>query len=317
MSATAAMNGPATSALEPFFYDVTSADGTRLQAWTNDPDCLIDGPTVLLCNGLGTNPWSWPALLAPDCGVRVLSWNHRGTGGSGRPIDPSRVGIDAFAEDAIAVLNAAGVTRAPLMGWSMGVNTMFEVALHHPDRVSGLFAVAGVPGGTFGTMLAPTRLPRLVREALTVNASRVMKYAGRALTPIASHLPVGAKAIAVVSHSGFMFPVADPEMAAKAVKEFLRTPIEWYFHLALHTHRHQRISLSKIRVPAVFVAAKYDLLAGPTDMLTAAERLPDATYVELVGSHFIQMEKPDVVHAELLDFLERLELEQQDPERLG
>jgi len=310
MSATAATNGSestATSALEPFFYDVTSADGTRLQAWTNDPDFRVDGPTVLLCNGLGTNAWSWPALLAPDCGVRVLSWNHRGTGGSARPLNPSRVGIDAFAEDAIAVMNAAGVTRAPLIGWSMGVNTMFEVALQHPERVSGLFAVAGVPGGTFGTMLQPTRLPRLVREALTVNASRLMKYAGAALTPIASHLPVGSKAIAVISHSGFMFPLAHPELAQKAVKEFLQTPIEWYFHLALHTHRHQRISLSKIDVPAVFVAGKYDLLAGPKDMLTAAERLRDSSYVEFVGTHFIQMEKPDEVHAELLAFLERVE----------
>ncbi len=309
MSATAATNGSestATSVLEPFFYNVTSADGTRLQAWTNDPDCRVDGATVLLCNGLGTSPWSWPALLAPDCGVRVLSWNHRGTGGSARPLNPSRVGIDAFAEDAIAVLNAAGVTRAPLVGWSMGVNTMFEVALRHPERVSGLFAVAGVPGGTFGTMLQPTRLPRLVREALTVNASRLMKYAGAALTPIASRLPVGPKAIAVVSHSGFMFPLAHPELAQRAVKEFLQTPIEWYFHLALHTHRHQRISLSKIDVPAVFVAGRYDLLAGPKDMLTAAERLRDASYVELVGTHFIQMEKPDEVHAELLDFLERV-----------
>ena len=67
------------------FHDVLSDDGTRLRAWTNDPDGGIDGPTVVLCNGLGTNPWAWPALLRPDCGVRVVSWNHRGTGGSDRP----------------------------------------------------------------------------------------------------------------------------------------------------------------------------------------------------------------------------------------
>ena len=57
----------------PYFYDVVSADGTRLRAWTNDPDCLIDGPVVVLCNGLGTNPWATPALLAADSGVRVVS----------------------------------------------------------------------------------------------------------------------------------------------------------------------------------------------------------------------------------------------------
>ena len=47
-------------------YDVVSADGTRLRAWTND----AEGPTVLLCNGLGTSPYAWPALLRADCGVR-------------------------------------------------------------------------------------------------------------------------------------------------------------------------------------------------------------------------------------------------------
>ena len=82
------------------FYTVTSADGTELAAWTND----VDGPTVLLCNGLGTNPYTWPALLDPDCGVRVISWNHRGTGGSARPTDPEHVAVESFVEDAVAVL---------------------------------------------------------------------------------------------------------------------------------------------------------------------------------------------------------------------
>ena len=78
------------------FFDVTSTDGTRLRAWTND----AAGPTVLLCNGLGTNPYAWPALLRPDCGVRVVSWNHRGVGGSDRPADRRRVTVREFVEGA-------------------------------------------------------------------------------------------------------------------------------------------------------------------------------------------------------------------------
>ncbi len=168
-------------------YTVTSGDGTRLQAWTND----VDGPTVLLCNGLGTNPYSWPALLDPECGVRVISWNHRGTGGSERPVDTEHVGIDAFAEDAIAVMDDAGIDACVLMGWSMGVNTMFEVAVRHPERVTGLFAVGGVPGDTFASMLAPIFVPRLIRKPITVNAARAMKLLGKPLTQVASRLPVG------------------------------------------------------------------------------------------------------------------------------
>jgi pimeloyl-ACP methyl ester carboxylesterase len=304
MSATAASLDE--SSLEPYFYDVVSADGTRLEAWTNDPDCLIDGPTVLLCNGLGTAPWAWPALLRGDCGVRVISWNHRGVGGSERPRDPRRVGIAEFVEDAVAVMDAAGVARVPAIGWSMGVNTAFELAVRHPARVSGIFAVAGVPGGTFGTMLAPLHLPRPLGELVTVNVSRLMKLAGPLLTPVTSRLPITPLASTVVSHSGFMLPVADAEATAKALKAFLQIPVDWYFHMALRTHRHARVSLSAIDVPCCFVAGRWDILAGSRDMYTAAERMADSTYVELPATHFVQMEHPAQVHEELLAFLERL-----------
>ena len=40
---------------------------------------------------------------------------------------------------------------------------------------------------------------------------------------------------------------------------------------------------------------------------TAADRLDDATYVELRASHFVQMEQPEVVHDLLLGFLDGLE----------
>ena len=76
---------------------------------------------------------------------------------------------------------AYGVERAPFLGWSMGVNTMFEVAVTHPERVTGLFAVGGVPGDTFSSMLAPVFLPRPLRKPLTVGAARLMKLAGKPL----------------------------------------------------------------------------------------------------------------------------------------
>ncbi|WP_137293340.1 alpha/beta fold hydrolase [Nocardioides dongxiaopingii] len=289
--------------------DVLSDDGTHLRAWTNDPDGALaeaGAPTVVLCNGLGTNPWCWPALLDPGCGVRVVSWNHRGVGGSERPRDPSHVEVEHFVEDGLSVMDHFGVDRAVLMGWSMGVNTMFEMAVRQPERVAGLFAVAGVPGDTFATMLGPLHVPRVVARAVTVSLSRAMAVAGRALSPVARSLPIGPRAIAVLSHSGFMLPVRDPELAALGVKEFLTTPLDWYFHLALSTSRHARVSLSGIEVPAFFVAGRYDVLAGSRDMATAAARMRDAEYVELPTSHFVQMEQPDRVHALLRDFLAKV-----------
>jgi pimeloyl-ACP methyl ester carboxylesterase len=283
------------------YFNVTSADGTELVAWTND----VEGPTVLLCNGLGTNPYTWPALLDPDCGVRVI-WNHRGVGGSARPADPDRVGVEVDVEDAVALLDQAGVDACPVMGWSIGVNSMYELAVTHPERVTGLFAVAGVPGDTFASMGAPLFFPRPVRKPIAVSVARVLGLAGRPLNAVATRLPVGPLSGRVVTHSGFMLPVPDVPLARRAIKEFLTTPIEWYMHLALTSSLHRRVSLHDIDVPASFVAAKFDMLASSHDMRTAAERIPGADYVELRGSHFLPMEKPVEVHSLLLALLDRV-----------
>lgn len=286
--------------------DVLSDDGTRLQAWTNDPERTKTGPTVVLCNGLGTNAFMWPALLRPECQVRVVSWNHRGTGGSARPSDRTRVGIEEFVEDALSVMDHFGIDRSVLMGWSMGVNTMFELALRHPERVTGLFGVAGGPGDTFATMLGPLHLPHVVARAATVTLCRGLRLAGKVVTPVTSRVPVGARFVHALTHSGFMLPAPDPELAAVAVAEFLQVPIDWYAHLALTTSRHARVSLSGLQVPVEMVAGTFDLLAAARDMASAAERIADATYVELRASHVISMEQPDQLHRLLLAFLDRV-----------
>jgi pimeloyl-ACP methyl ester carboxylesterase len=284
------------------FYDVTSADGTVLRAWTND----AEGPAVLLCNGLGTNPYAWPALLRPDCGVRVISWNHRGVGGSDRPADEDRVGIDAFVEDALAVLDDAGLDSAVVAGWSIGVNTAFELTARHPERVTGLFGLAGVPGATFASMLGPLRVPRPLRAPITVGLSYVVREIGHVFSPMTRALPVNRITAALLRHSGFMFPAADEQVVRTALREFLTTDVDWYFNLAVAAARHERVSLRGIGVPASFVAGRYDVLAHNADIKTAAARIPGAVYHELGGSHFLQMEHPERVHAELLALVHRV-----------
>ncbi|MEP7021592.1 MAG: alpha/beta hydrolase [Pseudonocardiales bacterium] len=293
----------ASSSVESLrYYNVHSADGTRLQAWTND----ADGPTVLLCNGLGTNPHAWPALLRRDCGVHIVSWNHRGVGGSARPEDISRVGIDAFVEDAVAVLDDAGVDACPAIGWSIGVNTAFEMAVQHPDRLTGIFAVAGVPGATFASVGAPLFIPRFARRPVARTVMRSLGRLGPVLNPLTTRITMGPVATFVLQRSGLMFPGADPAVVRRAVLTYLDTPIEWGMHLARGADQHARVSLSSITVPTTFIAGKHDMLASARDMKRAAERIPHAEYVELLGSHFIQMERPDEVHQHLLALLDRI-----------
>jgi pimeloyl-ACP methyl ester carboxylesterase len=172
--------------------------------------------------------------------------------------------------------------------------------------VTGLFAVGGVPGGTFSSMLAPVLVPRPVRPLLTVNAVRLLRTAGKPLTWLARHLPIGPRTVAVLTHSGFMLPTPDDELTGRAVREFLQTPVDWYMHLALATSKHVRVSLRAIAVPTTFVAGRWDLLASSDDMRTAADRIRDAEYVELNDSHFLPMERPDEVYELLLDLLARV-----------
>ncbi|GGF39637.1 alpha/beta hydrolase [Marmoricola endophyticus] len=289
---------PAPSWREPSSYDVTAHDGTVLRAWSNAPG-PDDRPTVLLCNGLGTNPWFWPTLLDPACPVRVISWNHRGTGGSQRPDDPSHISQEWFASDAVAVMDDAGVDACPVMGWSIGVNTMYELTVTHPARVTGLLAVAGVPGDTFSSMLAPLRVPPLVAKRLMVGLAQSAALLGMPVGAVVSHLPVGPRTTRTLTHSGFLLPVPDPALAQRAIAAFLTTPVGWYARLALASSLHGRVSLSAVDVPCDFVAGRYDVLAGAATMRSAAERIDGATYLEVDSSHFLPQERPDVVRDRL------------------
>ena len=155
-------------------------------------------------------------------------------------------------------------------------------------------------------MLAPLIVPRPQRAPITVNAARLMRLAGKPLSVLARNLPIGPKAVAALSHSGFMLPVADAHLTAETIREMLRTPIDWYMHLAVETSKHVRVSLRDLEVPTTFVAGRWDVLASAADMRTAAERMSDAEYVELNASHFVAMEKPAEVHELLLDLLDRV-----------
>ena len=151
---------------------------------------------------------------------------------------------------------------------------------------------------------AAAAAPPVIAHAVTVNLARVLKLAGRALTPITTRLPVGPRTIDVLTHSGFMLPVPDPEGARRRrARVPRRPPSSGTCTSPCATSEHGRVSLSRIEVPAAFVAAKWDVLAGSRDMASAAARIPDATYVELRGSHFVQMEQPERVHQLLLEFL--------------
>ena len=104
------------------YSKVRAEDGTMLRAWTNDGT----GIPVVISIGLGASPTAWPAIAAPDSGFRVVTWHHRGFGGSERPARAGAIRVEDFASDLGAVMAPAGMEHALVVGWSFGVNAAFS-----------------------------------------------------------------------------------------------------------------------------------------------------------------------------------------------
>src|SRR4051794_34808441 len=169
-------------------FEYLSGDGTRIRGWRNRDDG--EGVPVVVSNGLGTPPTAWPALIRNNSGFRAVTWYYRGTGGSDRPADPTRIRVEDHMADLLALMDHEGIDKALLVCWSLGVNIAFEFAEQFPERVAGLLAVAGVPGGTFHAMGGLLRVPRRLRHPLFVAGARFLSAAGGALSWGASRLPM-------------------------------------------------------------------------------------------------------------------------------
>ncbi len=96
-----------------------------------------DAPPLLLVMGMSFSARAWgpmPERLARE--FRVVVFDNRGAGESTAPL--SLFGMDDLADDAAAVLEAAGVGPAFVFGISMGGMIALELALRHPERVRAL-----------------------------------------------------------------------------------------------------------------------------------------------------------------------------------
>ena len=125
---------------------VPSPDGVRIAY-----EVAGEGKPIVLIHGFASSReqnWrstGWIDRLAA-AGFRVVSFDCRGHGKSDKPHDPAAYG-EHMIDDIVAVMDAAQVPVADVMGYSMGSMLTIRLLMQHPERVRR--AVLGGAGATY------------------------------------------------------------------------------------------------------------------------------------------------------------------------
>lgn len=240
-----------------------------------------EGPeTLLFCHGAGGNSTSWWQQIGAFAGrYRCLALDHRGFGRS--RCSPEAFSIGAFADDALAVLDAAGVERAHWICQSMGGWTGLRVALEHPERVASL---------VLSDTIAGLRLPSGVDSARTMGARAAAAGAVSPALAADYHRRDPAGAFLYLELSAFN---ADLEQLGLFRRLFADDAM---------------IDLTRAReldLPVLVIAGTKDLIWPPAVLRELAGHLPGARYIEIEAGHSPYFENPAAFNRALDAFLTR------------
>lgn len=121
------------------------------------------GPPLLLIHGLGYGRWGWEPVVDELAEAHeVVLFDNRGVGESDAPLGPYSARM--LAEDAVSVLDAAGLERAHVLGTSLGGMVALQLALDRPERVDRLVLACTTPGGERSAPM-PEQTVRLIQES--------------------------------------------------------------------------------------------------------------------------------------------------------
>ncbi len=126
-----------------------------------------DGPAVVLAHGAGGHHaiW-WQQIPYFRDRYTLVALDFPGFGNSDS--DRSEYDTHEFPACILAVLDAAGIERAALVGQSLGAPPSLSVAVRHPDRVAGVVLAHSLGGINNDEIMAMVRADRAEAEKLTV-----------------------------------------------------------------------------------------------------------------------------------------------------
>ena len=297
-----------------------------------------DGPPVVLCHGFPELSYSWrhqiPALA--DAGYHVLAPDQRGYGDSDRPEPIEAYDIHHLTGDLLGLLDDIGAEKAAFVGHDWGSMVVGQMALLHPDRMTGVVAMS-VPllprpamspvalmqaafGESFFYILY-FQEPGVADADLGADPAETMTrmLAGLAMR---SDDPADIAGLANPDGRGFVDRLPKPdalpawlsqEELDHYIEVFSRTGftggINWYRNFDRNWETTPQLDGVHVTIPSAFVTGSAD----PVNVMSPAAIMDGHaldhrgnTIVEGAG-HWVQQEAPDEVNAALLTFLGSLD----------
>jgi pimeloyl-ACP methyl ester carboxylesterase len=267
-----------------------------------------DGDPVVLLHGFPELAYSWrhqvPALY--DAGFRVISFDQRGYGSSGKPDAVAEYGLEYLVGDLIGVLDRLGIEEAAVVGHDWGSIVAWTAAVTHPDRVTRVVSL-NVPyrGACFGF---PTT--QVLEDQLADRFGYVLMFQkeGVAEEGFAADPEGWLMAFYAGGARGRTF-MTDEEFAtyAEAFKRGgISGPVNWYRNIDANSAALDSTIDATISQPTLMIAADSDPVL-PLTLTEGMERwIPDLEVIVIEDSgHWTQQEQPEAVNAALIDWLTR------------
>ena len=237
------------------------------------------GEPLVLVHGLADDHRAWRRVL-PWLVVqrRVIAYDLRGHGQTSLGSPDGTLG--QLARDLLNLLDAVGLERADLCGFSLGGTIVLRAAIDDPERVGRLIAVA--TSSRVGRAAVPwyEERARLAGEGVVqplLEQDTREQLAG-APDELADHLTIRLQS------------TADPRGFANGCRAMARLNAEPL-----------DADLGRIRAPALVVAAELDAFCPPRAGAMIAAGIPGARLVVVPGAgHQVELERPDELSRAIL-----------------
>lgn len=240
---------------------------------------------VVLSAGLGGSAAFWaPQRAALEAQFRVLAFDHRGTGANAGSL-PDGYSIAHMADDVIAVMDAAGVPRAHLLGHALGGLVGLEMARRHAARLDRLVAVN-----------AWAKVDRHSERCFDIRIG-ILKSQGPAAYVAAQPLFLHTAPYLSAHHDKILGEIAHGTAHFQGEDTLLK-------RIGALRAFDARADLARITAPVLVAASRDDLLVPYTASEALAAGLPNSElWLTPEGGHAFTVEQPEKFNAVLTRFL--------------